>query len=177
MNTMTNAEYLNNVEYLYTRASQMESGCAVDLYMMIANMTVKDAEEFLAETINNMKAEDDEIVFACAECGVKIKRYSREHDKCKTANRVDWFCEVCDIHEEEEEEMEEADIVFACTGCCVKIKRDSHNHDNCKTANGEDWFCEDCDIPEEVKDDEVVVDGALLPYLGPFWTAILPRLV
>lgn len=48
----------------------------------------------------------DETVFKCFECCVKIKRNSPEHDNCKTANGVDWYCEDCDIPDEDDEEDE-----------------------------------------------------------------------
>ena len=48
----------------------------------------------------------DETVFKCFECSVEIKRNSREHDNCKTANGVDWYCEDCDIPDEDDEEDE-----------------------------------------------------------------------
>ena len=56
----------------------------------------------------------DETVFKCFECSVEIKRNSREHDNCKTANGVDWYCEDCDIPDEDDEEDEEQDV---CVGC------------------------------------------------------------
>ena len=45
-------------------------------------------------------ATDEEIVLECGWCSVEIKRNSREHDNCKTADGEVWYCEDCDIPEQ-----------------------------------------------------------------------------
>jgi hypothetical protein len=60
--------------------------------------------------------EKDDIVFACALCCVNIKRNSPEHDNCKTANGDNWFCEDCDIPDEEDEE-DGIYYLYKCKNC------------------------------------------------------------
>lgn len=81
---------------------------------------VEETKELLEE----LRKDEEDIVFKCATCDVAIVRNSKEHDECWTVNGEDWICGDCPHDEDDEHDCDTCgtkckdDNWFICGDCC-----------------------------------------------------------